>query len=93
MRSLVRKEGRGTAPQPSLSRNLQQWPGQIAELPGTEDLNAGVMRAIERRHGGSTARGSGNGRRVEPDAYMVHLHRRRDRIAAGTGREGRWRIH
>src|SRR5437879_5524574 len=62
-------------------RNLTQRSLVRGEVRGIERLDAGVMRAVERRHGIGAAGVLGVDWRVEPYPEVIHLDRTELRIA------------
>src|SRR4030095_6709600 len=86
--------------QPSLDLlELTKRPGCClgTEIAGVKHLNAGLMIALERRHGARASRGRSIGRGAEPQAQMIRVHRCRRgirhcvegiRLRGGAGRGG-----
>src|SRR5207237_5438067 len=54
------------------------------KVAGVEHLNAGVMRAVERRYRGGATGFSCVSRIIEPHAEVVHLNRIEGRVDAGV---------
>jgi hypothetical protein len=56
----------------------------IGELSGIQDLDTGIMLAIERSHRAGTTQFDDVRRVVEPDADVIHLNRISDGILSGV---------
>jgi hypothetical protein len=61
----------------------------IREVAGIQDLDAGVVIAIERRDVRRASNLSDSGVRIEPQSEMVHLDRVKGRVQA---RIGEWSV-
>src|ERR1700746_2186330 len=70
-----------------LRDHLSERPVRVAEVARAERLHAGVVLSVERCHRIAAPRRCRVRRRVEPQAQMIGLDRRRGRVGRGVSWE------